>query len=242
VSPAVQCSTSSVVVLAALAFMRTAPVAAQQPTAPVPVTQGVLASEAVLRPLPPLFLREEWQRHTPGTAQVPVIETDISTPELEVRVYGTDAKNLLLSGSSDNPANPMNLWTGLTTSPVGATVRNKYSFVDLTGLARIRWVVRTSGFHVVRLVIKLADGTLLVGDYEASSPTAFLLEEVAPAGLRWLRLDPDRAVTKGTWVDKPDLSRVDEVGFVDLMPGSGHGPGGWINVSQFEVYGAEVKR
>ena len=32
------------------------------------------------------------------------------------------------------------------------------SNVDLSGLARIRWVTRVSGFHVVRPVLRLADG------------------------------------------------------------------------------------
>jgi len=44
------------------------------------------------------------------------------------------------------------------------------------------------------------------------------------------------------WVPNVDLSRVDEVGFVDLMPGSGHGTGGYIHVSQFQVYGKAVPR
>jgi hypothetical protein len=35
---------------------------------------------------------------------------------------------------------------------------------------------------------------------------------------------------------------VDEVGFADLMPGSGHGPGGWVDVASIEVYGKAVKR
>ena len=35
-----------------------------------------------------------------------------------------------------------------------------------------------------------------------------------------------RVVTQGTWVEDPDLSRVDEFGFADLLPGSGHGWGG----------------
>src|SRR5437773_2068752 len=39
-----------------------------------------------------------------------------------------------------------------------------------------------------------------------------------------------------------DLSKVDEIGFADLMPGSGHGPGGWVDVAQIEVYARAVLR
>ena len=57
-----------------------------------------------------------------------------------------------------------------------------------------------------------------------------------------MALDIERVVTKGRWVEKVDLSRVDEIGFADLMPGSGHGPGGFVNVGRVEVYGRPVKR
>ena len=125
-------------------------------------------------------------------------------------------------------------------------LRDKTNFVDLTGLAKIRWVTRVSGFHVVRPFIKLADGTALVGEYgdggASTNSTAFLESEFAVAPIRWLRLDMDRIVTRGTWVEKPNLTKVDEVGFVDLLPGSGHGWGGFVNVSRIEVYGRPVKR
>jgi hypothetical protein len=49
-------------------------------------------------------------------------------------------------------------------------------------------------------------------------------------------------VAVGNWLDRADLSRVDEIGFADLMPGSGHGPGGYVNVARIEVYGTPVKR
>jgi hypothetical protein len=145
------------------------------------------------------------------------------------------------------PTDPPNLWTGVCQTAVAATLRHKRSFVDLTGLARIRWVTRTSGFHVVRPVLKLADGTWLVGDYaegaHSSNSTLFLESELAIANVRWLALDIDRVVTRGqAWVEKPNLSRVDEVGFADLLPGSGHGWGGFVNVSRLEVYGRAVAR
>ena len=70
----------------------------------------------------------------------------------------------------------------------------------------------------------------------------WLEDEIAFASMKWLRLDPERAVTTGNWIERPDLSRVDEVGFVDLIPGSGHGPGGWSDVAGVEVYGVAVPR
>jgi hypothetical protein len=60
--------------------------------------------------------------------------------------------------------------------------------------------------------------------------------------VRWLKLDPATVRTKGTLLDKVDLSRVDAVGFADLSPGSGHGSGGYSDVAWIEVYGKPVKR
>jgi hypothetical protein len=57
-----------------------------------------------------------------------------------------------------------------------------------------------------------------------------------------MRLDIARLVTTGTIMDRADLSKVDEIGFVDLMPSSGHGQGGWSDVAQIEVYATPVPR
>ena len=145
------------------------------------------------------------------------------------------------------PNDPPNLWTGVCGTPVAVTLRDRGDYADLTGLARIRWVTRVSGFHVVRPVLKLADGTWLVGDLGDGGPstnsTLFLESEFALSTVRWLPLDITRVVTRGgAWVEKPDLSRVDEIGFADLMPGSGHGWGGFVNVGRIEVYGRKVSR
>jgi hypothetical protein len=201
--------------------------------------------------VPPLFFKEEWTRPANEPGQVPVTGANVSNPNLELKVYGPDAKNLTISGAAGNPTNPINLWSGMSTAPVAATLRDKNNYVDLTGLAKVRWVTRASGFHAVRPLVKLADGTFLVGDHADSSTTTFLESEFTFTGMRWIKLDPQRVVTIGVygpvgeasaWVDHPDLSKVDEVGFVDLMPGSGHGSGGWVNVGRIEVYGKPVKR
>ena len=50
----------------------------------------------------------------------------------------------------------IDLWTGMATSPVAVTLRDKRNYVDLTGLARLRWMVRTNAIHTLYPVVKLA--------------------------------------------------------------------------------------
>jgi hypothetical protein len=99
---------------------------------------------------------------------------------------------------------------------------------------------------VLHPVIKLADGTLLVGSQSFSSPQKpmmganaysgdFVVSEVTFDDQRWFKLDPARVVPTREVIN-PDLSRVDEIGFTDLMPGGGHGFAGCSNVSWIEVY------
>jgi len=148
--------------------------------------------------------------------------------------------------AAGQPTDPPNLWTGVCMTPVAVTLRDRARYVDLTGLARIRWVTRVSGFHVVRPLVKLADGNWFVGDYGEGAPSAnstlFLDSEFALSSVRWRPLDISRVVTVGQAWATPDLSRVDEVGFADLVPGSGHGWGGFVNVGRIEVYGKPVAR
>lgn len=191
---------------------------------------------------PPLFFREEWKQSATGGEHAVNPAEAVSNPNLELKVYG-DAKNLLETGAAGDDTNPIHLWTGTCTTTCAATLRDKNNFVDLTGLARIRWVTKVSGLQKVHPIIKLADGTWLVGDHGDGSTADWIENEFAVADVRWMPLDIEKVVTKGgTFVANPDLSKVDEIGFTDLMPGSGHGPGGWSDVGKIEVYGKPVPR
>ena len=191
---------------------------------------------------PPLFFREEWKQ-TPAGGEHPVVVSEaLSNPSLELKLYGPTGKEILMTGSAQDENNPVHLWTGMCTTPCAVALREKSNYADLSGLARIRWVTKVSGFHQVRPIVKLADGTWLVGDHADGSTLDWLQSDFSLADVRWLRLDIATVVTKGNVVDKPDLSKVDEIGYVDLMPGSGHGPGGWIDVATIEVFGKAVKR
>jgi hypothetical protein len=149
----------------------------------------------------------------------------------------------VVNGQTTDPAN---LWTGVCQKPVAVTLRHRSHYVDLTGGARVRWVTRTSGFHVVRPVVKLADGSWFVGDYAEGAATAnstlFLDSEFAISSVRWLPLDIANVVTVGREWAEPDLRQVAELGCADLMRGSGHGWGGFVTVGRLEVYGVAVPR
>lgn len=217
---------------------------AQQPAAPG--TAGVQGRGAAPGPQnAPLFFREAWKQRPDGK-QHPVAPDVVSNPNLELKLYGASAKEILVTGNNAGPDSIIWLFNGLSTTPIAATLRNKDSYVDLSGSAKIRWTIRTSGFHAARPVVKLADGTWLIGDHADVSLTYFNEIEFSLASVRWLPFDIDRVVTKnqtnGQWIDHPDLTKVDEVGYADLMPASGHGFGGWASLGPIAVYGTPVKR
>jgi hypothetical protein len=189
---------------------------------------------------PALFFKEEWKQTSQG-GEHPVAADSIGNPNLELKLY-VPAGEILLTGSASDENNPIHVWTGMCTSPCAVAFREKASFADLSDLARIRWNTKMSGFHQVRPIVKLADGTWLIGDRADGATRDWLISEISYADLRWLKLDIARVVTTGTFLDKVDLTKVDEIGFADLMPSSGHGPGGWADVAQIEVFGKPVAR
>ena len=214
----------------------------------IAVTASGVRAQTPARPAParpPLFFSESWKSlPTPPDDHNawPASPLAVANSNLELMLYGTTSKEIQMVAGRGNLV-PNNLWTGTTTSPSAAALRDRSNFVDLNApLAKIRWVVRTSGFHQAWPIVKLADGTWLVGDRPSGLQADFNENEITPADLRWLKLDIARVVTVGTWIDHPDLTKVDAVGFADLMPGSGHGAGGYINVGRIEVYGTPIKR
>src|SRR5215208_4160850 len=122
---------------------------------------------------PSLFFKEEWKQTEKG-GEHPVLPDSIANPNLELKMYGPTAKELLLTGAAGDETNPIHVWTGMCTQPCAVALREKNNFGDLSGLARIKWNVKTSGFHQIRPLVKLADGTWLVGDRTDASTRDWL--------------------------------------------------------------------
>jgi len=190
---------------------------------------------------PPLLFKEDWQQSTQGGEHA-LFADSVANASLELKQY-VPSGQLQMTGKAGDESNPVHVWTGLCTTPCAFALRDKTRFADLSGMARVRLNTKISGCHKVRPIVKLADGTWLVGDHtEGGSSRDWLVSEISYGDLRWIKLDIARVVTVGTFVDKVDLTKVDEIGFADLMPSSGHGPGGWSDVAQIEVFGKPVAR
>lgn len=206
----------------------------------------VSAQEAAARPA--LLFQETWMQaeaalgtpmsnHRSDNQYYLAGQSAVTNADLELSLYGARSGDVTVyehEGRTD-------LWTGLVGSPVAVTLKHRDNYLDLTGLARVRAILRTNNLHVLHPVVKLSDGTLLVGSQTIMTDGPFLSSEVAFEGQRWFMLDPDEVATGGAVADV-DLSRVDEVGFADLAPGGGHGNSGWVNISTFEVYANAVPR
>lgn len=194
----------------------------------------------------------------------------IANPDIELKVYGggkpriEDGEMLgavLIQGRG--------LFTGMAESSYAVTFRDKKNYVDLSGLGRIRWELRASGLNVVHPVVRLADGQWLLGEHaDGGNQFERHVFEHTVSEQRWIRLDIDNVMTlgprqpepvdrakanilerefaaaRGVWLEsrQVDLTRVDVVGFADLMRGSGHGYGGYIGMGTIEVYGKKVPR
>jgi hypothetical protein len=197
---------------------------AQAPQAPA---AGVRQPPAPI----PLFFKETWT----VKGNVPMTQVHVTNPDLELKTYGKEV-------NITDEANIPHVWTGLCAPACAVALRHKDSYVDLTGKAKMRWIAKTSGFHQIRPIVKLADGTWLVGDFADAYTYDFHQTEFFLGDVHWLKLDMPTLATKGTLLDKVDLKKVDEVGFIDLTPGSGHGQGGYSDVGWIEVYGKPVKR
>lgn len=217
----------------------------------------------------PVFFREDWRYdhsqpnvNRPNEPEHAVVQGDVSNPNLEVRVYGDkvgtrtvlqpENKELvyvmsLLCGTNldrDDQAGKVVLGPS-THANCLITLRHRTSDVDLSGVATIKWRTRVSGFHCLRPVLKLASGQWLVGDKCAMGPqTSWQDQEIQLVDVRWRNLDINEVVEArdGYWVDFPDLSRVEEIGFTDLMRGAGHGSGGGSRLDWIEVTGKPVPR
>ncbi len=185
---------------------------------------------------PPLFLREDW-KETP--AATPVTQSHVVSKDLLLGLYGPGCDSIKKS-HHDTPADdPYYIWSGLCLGNWAVTLKNNKSFVDLTGYAKVLWRSKQAGLRCLHLVVKLADGTWLVASQKDCLSRDWRIVEFNIPDLTWYTLDI-KSVIEVKPVNNPDLSRVDEIGFTDLM--NGGGSDACSRLDWIEVYGKPVSR
>jgi hypothetical protein len=185
---------------------------------------------------PPLLYREDF-KETP--AATPITQEHLTNPNLVLGLYGPGREGMKKS-HHDTPADdPYYIWDGTCAGNCAATLRDKRSFVDLTGQAKLRWRTKQSGFRRLHLVVKLASGAWLVSDAVEGASADWRESEIVLQDLRWRALDT-KTLVEGKDVERPDLSHVDEIGWTTLMTGGGTPASS--RVDWIEVYGRAVAR
>ena len=203
-----------------------------------------------------LIFRETFKGPQAGRERSTALKaTDVDNANVQMTLLGPganakpDHESGLLMNQGDDEAKPGTnmsfIWSGVTEGNWAVMLKDKNNMLDLTGPAKIRWRHRPRSFHVLRPLVKLADGTIFIGDYgEPGSSywreTEFYLEDIP----RWRAMNPMTAdmARAAVWQKSIDLSKVDEIGFTDLSGGAGHGAEGNSAIDWLEVHGNPIKR
>ncbi len=210
----------------------------------VPVIKRLIMSTAIVSVFtsgygqyrPGLFLREEWKEIPAAT---PVTQNHVVNKDLILGMYGTGCDSIKKS-HHDTPADdPYYIWSGLCTGNWAVTLKNAKSYVDLTGYAKVMWRSKQAGLRCLHLVLKLAGGTWIVSSQGDCMSKDWRIMEFNLMDLSWYTLNI-KSVIEIKPVEDPDLSKVDEIGFTDLMPGGGSDA--CSRLDWIEVYGKPVPR
>ena len=109
---------------------------------------------------PGLFFREDWKE---TAAALPVTQEHVANPDLVLSLYGP-GKGGIKKSHHDKPADdPFYIWSGECQGNWAVSLRHKAALVDLTGHAKIRWRSEQAGYRQLRILLKLSDGTWIVG-------------------------------------------------------------------------------
>jgi hypothetical protein len=185
---------------------------------------------------PSLFFREDWKENPAATH---ITQDHVANKDLILGVYGQGCDSIRKSHHVAPADDPYYVWSGLCQGNWVLTLKNSKAYVDLTGFAKIIWRSKQGGFRCLHLVLKLADGTWLVSK-ECDGPSKdWRIHEFNIMDINWWILDI-KSVIETKPATNVNLSKVDEIGFTDLMTGGGSSA--CSRLDWIEVYGKSVGR
>ncbi len=196
----------------------------------------IIFSECNAQYRPSLFFREDWKEIAAAT---PVTQNHVADKDLLLGLYGPGADSIKKSHHETPADDPYYIWSGLCLGNWAVTLKNTKSYVDLTGFAKVIWRSKQAGLRSLHLVLKLSDGTWLVSVQSDGPSKDWKTCEMNIQDLSWYKLDIQK-VYETRPIAGPDLSKVDEIGFTDLMVGGASDA--CSRLDWIEVYGKLVRR
>jgi hypothetical protein len=185
---------------------------------------------------PNLLFREDF-KETP--AATPATQDHVVNPDLILTRHGPGEAKIKKSHHDQPADDPFYIWSGDTEANWAVSLRHTRGLVDLSGQAKIRWRAKQTGFRQLRVILKLANGRWIVSDQFDDDSADWRVREFTIADLRWRSLNIAKVV-EGKWEAAPDLTKVEEIGFTDLM--SGGGTPASSRLDWIEVYARGVTR
>ena len=164
---------------------------------------------------PELLFREDWKT-TP--AEIPLSQKHVMNEDLVVHLYGPGRDSLKKSHHDKPLDDPYYVWSGLCLGNWAVALEHKSSYANLSGLSKIRWRAKQFGFRQLHIILKLASGEWLVSEQGDGASKDWRITEFNLSDLQWRKLDI-KQVVEGAITENPDLSKVEQIGFTDLMRG-----------------------
>ena len=193
-----------------------------------------------------------WEEHWTDVppAGEPMLQRQLSNRDFELHLYG-DSDHIR---GSEHPTEDYT-YMGECITTCGLTLRDPKNYWDLTGAAKFMLRTRNSGYRFTHVIIKTLDGKWFASEEGSPESTSWIDREYALPDLHWRILlmtdtpsnpsnqrkpDPKLVPLMPLGPGKPDLTKVDEIGFSDLMPG------GWIpstsRINRLVLFGKKVAR
>lgn len=165
---------------------------------------------------PPIFFHEDWTQTPPVT---PITQHEVVSPNLILTLWGPGKEGIRRSHHTPLPVDdPYYTFSGPAKGNWAVTLRDKANYVDLTGVAKLKWRINESGLRALHVIVRLANGKWYVSE-QSDGPTSDWRErEFNFRDFTWQSFEPNSVVEMGP-AGKIDLSKVDEVGYTDLMTG-----------------------
>lgn len=178
---------------------------------------SLVIASVVTAERPDLLFREDW-KETP--AEIPVTQEHVANPDLILHLHGP-VKDLIKKSHHDQPADdPFYIWSGLCNAGNWAvSLEPRFGAFDLSGQAKVRWRTKQSGFRVLRLIVQLENGDWLVSDVGDGPSNDWRERELIMSNIEWRKLNMELIAEEHPEITAPDLSRVTQIGFTDLMIG-----------------------